>query len=95
MKCRDCGSCHTEELVKWNPLVLKFENVTIYQCWGVPEPFEISDLDVECPAYPKKDECKFCHGGIYGGIFSFVKRCSPEISVHKLYCPVCGKELKR
>lgn len=95
MICRDCDCCHTTEFTKWNSGKLKFEKVKAYQCYGVKEPFEIPDLNHECYAYPKKEVCKFCDDGVYSDVFYFVKRCSPEISVCRLYCPVCGRELER
>jgi hypothetical protein len=93
MKCRDCDCCHKTEFTRWNAGKLKFDKIKVHQCYGVKEPFEIPDLNHECYAYPQKEVCKFCDGGIYGDVFYFVKRCEPEINIKKLYCPVCGKEL--
>ena len=34
------------------------QEVHVYECWGVKEPFEISDINKECTEYPEKREKK-------------------------------------
>lgn len=98
MKCRDCSCCHQLEMTRWDQYKLKWIKFAIYQCWGVKEPFELLDLDCECPAYPEKREveCVFCNGGV-GALMKFVHQSLTKIgedrSLDQLYCPVCGKQL--
>lgn len=98
MKCCDCNCCHKVEYTRWDQHKLKWVKITVYQCCGVKEPFELMDLDCECPAYPEKreTECVFCSHGV-GTLSMFVHQCLEKIdrdrSLDKLYCPVCGKQL--
>lgn len=54
MKCIDCDCCHEKVRRRWNALTVQYENVSKYYCWGVPEPFEIQDVNVECTEYLEK-----------------------------------------
>ena len=54
MKCIDCDCCHEAVRCRWNGLAGQYENVSQYYCWGVPEPFEIKDVNAECTEYPEK-----------------------------------------
>lgn len=53
MKCKNCDACHPVIRDVWNPDGY-WDLKTIYQCWGVQEPFEIADIDAECSEYPEK-----------------------------------------
>ena len=47
MKCKDCKCCHKGF----------FESTPeAYVCTGVPEPFVIDDVNVECTEYPERIE---------------------------------------
>lgn len=54
MKCTDCPACHTDCYRRWNALTQEFKDVFVYECWGVKHPFEITDINRECTAYPEK-----------------------------------------
>jgi hypothetical protein len=54
MKCRECECCHEVILNKWSPINGKWITKTVQQCWGVKEPFEIEDINVECTEYPDR-----------------------------------------
>ena len=45
MKCKDCSACY-KGFFKSKP--------EAYVCIGVPEPFVIDDINVECTEYPEK-----------------------------------------
>ena len=47
MKCKDCSACH-KGFFKSKP--------EAYVCIGVPEPFVIDDINVECTEYPGKNK---------------------------------------
>ena len=98
MKCCNCDCCHKVEYTRWDQHKLKWFKIITYQCYGVKEPFELMDLNCECPAYPDKreSECVFCSGGV-GAISKFVHQYLDKIDkdreLDKLYCPMCGKQL--
>ena len=54
VKCIDCDCRHKTVRRQWNALTCQYENVSKYYCWGVPEPFEIKDVNKECTEYPEK-----------------------------------------
>lgn len=54
MKCTDCPSCHEVCYRRWNALTQEFKDVYVHECWGVREPFEITDINRECTEYPEK-----------------------------------------
>ena len=54
MRCINCDCCHEGVCCEWNSMTCQYENVSKYYCWGVPEPFEIKDANVECTEYPEK-----------------------------------------
>lgn len=54
MKCRECSACHLISYRRWNSQKQEFENVPMYECWGVKESFEITDINRECTEYPEK-----------------------------------------
>lgn len=47
MKCRDCSACY-KGFFESKP--------EAYVCIGVPEPFVIDDINVECTEYPGKNK---------------------------------------
>ena len=54
MKCIDCDCCHEEMRERWSYLTAEYKKEFKYYCWGVPEPFEIKDVNKECTEYPEK-----------------------------------------
>lgn len=54
MKCTDCPYCHEVPYRRWSALTQRFEDVYVFECWGVREPFEITDINRECTEYPEK-----------------------------------------
>lgn len=58
MKCRDCDCCHEVILSRWSSADGCWVTENIYQCWGVKEPFKISNINVECTEYEdRKNKC--------------------------------------
>ena len=55
MKCRNCDCCTEVEYTEWDYTIRKFVRKTYYECWGVKEPFRITDIDRECTEYPEKN----------------------------------------
>ena len=49
MRCRECSAC-VQGYYKCAP--------NKYVCVGVPEPFVIKDIDVQCTEYPEKRDCQ-------------------------------------
>lgn len=56
MKCKECDACHLCSYTRWNPEEQCMNQIDVYECWGVREPFEISDINRECTEYPEKRE---------------------------------------
>ena len=56
MKCINCKCCHIVQRERYNKQTQKFEKHTVQQCWGVPEPFTISNVYADCVAYPEKHQ---------------------------------------
>lgn len=54
MKCCECSACHFVSPSRWNSEKQEFENVPLYECWGVREPFYIADINHECTEYHEK-----------------------------------------
>ena len=54
MRCVDCDCRHPIRIVRWDPTIKTWRIVTIQECWGVKEPFEIKDISMECTEYPEK-----------------------------------------
>ena len=54
MKCKECDCCHSTTYTRWNAQKQCLQNVQIYECVGVKEPFEIPDINHECYEYPEK-----------------------------------------
>lgn len=71
MKCRECDCCHEVVLSRWSSVDRCWVKKNVYQCWGVQEPFEISDIDTECTEYEYKGNknvkdvckhlCRYCN----------------------------------
>ena len=53
MKCKHCDRCHEVTYTRHIPN-FGLGNVTVHECWGVKEPFEIPDINHECYEYPEK-----------------------------------------
>lgn len=52
MKCSECSACHKVTYTRWTrDGVVQTDK---YECWGVKEPFEITDVNRECTEYPEK-----------------------------------------
>lgn len=56
MRCADCKACHKSQITiypagKGEPYIL-----TKYMCYGVKEPFEITNIERECTEYPEKSK---------------------------------------
>lgn len=47
MKCKECNSCHKGFFAS---------KPEAYVCIGVPEPFVIDDINVDCTEYPEKNK---------------------------------------
>lgn len=54
MKCSECSACRLVSYRRWNSEKQDFDNVPVYKCCGVKEPFEITDINQECTEYPEK-----------------------------------------
>ena len=54
MKCRECDCCHEVILNRWSSDNQCWTKETVYQCWGVKEPFVIADINQECSEYEHK-----------------------------------------
>lgn len=56
MKCSECLACHKVTYNRWTHNGTA--QIEKYECWGVREPFEITDINKECTEYPEKRETK-------------------------------------
>ena len=54
MKCKDCECCHLVSRRRWNSEIYAFQDIPVYECWGVKESFEITDINRECTEYPER-----------------------------------------
>lgn len=54
MKCKECDCCHLTTYTRWNDQKQCMHKVSVYECRGVKEPFEIPDINHECYEYPEK-----------------------------------------
>ena len=54
MKCKECNCCHEVILNRWSSDNQCWTTETVNQCWGVKEPFIISNIDQECTEYGHK-----------------------------------------
>lgn len=54
MKCRECECCQEVILNRWSSSNNCWIKENVHQCWGVKEPFEIEDINVECTEYPER-----------------------------------------
>lgn len=95
MKCRECSSCQKGFWAS---------EPESYVCIGVKEPFVITNLDAECPAYPdsRTKHCKYCdqmdklYGDFHGlHIVDDIHNLCMHTSNEPLfnYCPMCGRKL--
>ena len=100
MKCKECKSC--QKVIKKRWVQTEWVEYPAYECWGVKEPFEISDVNHECTEYPEKREmklgCNVCDGDYHQWIQSYVFRLhygdkvtADNIDTH--FCPNCGRKL--
>lgn len=105
MKCKDCECCHLVSRRRWNSEIYAFQDIPVYECWGVKESFEITDINRECTEYPekraKKIGCEYCEDHKDSNIVCF--QCQlPDALILKLdttpiplnFCPNCGRKLK-
>ncbi len=58
MKCKDCECCHLVSRRRWNSEIYAFQDIPVYECWGVKESFEITDINRECTEYPERRDKK-------------------------------------
>lgn len=56
MKCSECSACHKVTYNRWTRDGIV--QINKYMCWGVKEPFEITNINRECTEYPEKREAK-------------------------------------
>ena len=102
MKCIDCTCCHSEVYKRYRTET-GYDDVGVFKCYGVQEPFEIEDLNAECPAYPERrdlapDECPYCNKNKYNGGFNVQVA---HVKLNKInytaleakFCPACGRNL--
>lgn len=52
MKCRQCNCCHEEKRTRWT--YNGWATETVQMCYGVKEPFVITDVNKECTEYPER-----------------------------------------
>ena len=103
MKCKDCSCCHSVVYKRYHE-DLGFRNVGVFECYGVKHPFEIEDINAECPAYPERrdiapSECPYCNKNKFNGGFNVqVAHVSKNRINYKQiepkFCPVCGRKLE-
>ena len=100
MKCKNCNARHLVLKKRWTRE--GWIEYNVHECWGVPEPFEITDINRECTEYPEKREttakCSVCEGDYNQQIHSYLYRyhTSNEFTSEKIdthYCPKCGRKL--
>ena len=105
MKCKDCECCHLVSRRRWNSEIYTFQDIPVYECWGVKESFEITDINRECTEYPeyreKKIGCEYCEDGKKSDIMCFQFQSPTYLNIHGdircvplIFCPNCGRELK-
>ena len=59
MKCRECDCRHEVIFSRWSSDEQTWVKETVHQCWGVKDPFVISNIDQECTEYEyKRNNCK-------------------------------------
>ena len=102
MKCKECDACHLTFYTRWNKEKLCMNTVEVYECRGVKEPFEITDINRECTEYPEKRdmkvECGVCSADYDQQIYSYLYRYhyGDEYTIDKIdthFCPNCGRKL--
>ena len=102
MKCRNCECCHKSVFKRWDSHNIRWADVEVHQCYGVSEPFEITNLDHECYAYPEKrskEGCKYCNGEYTDAIVSYnlYKNDKGDCNATPIdvnFCPNCGRKMR-
>ena len=103
MKCKDCSCLRSEVYVRYHDERGYYKSAR-WMCCGVKEPFEITDMNDECPAYPERrdlaqDECPYCNKNKYNGGFNIQVA---HVQFNKInytaleakFCPACGNSLE-
>lgn len=102
MKCKDCSCLRSEVYAKYHDALGYYKSAR-WMCHGVEEPFEVTDFDAECKAYPerrseKQAPCPYCNKNKYNGGFNVQVA---HVKLNKInytaleakFCPMCGKNL--
>lgn len=101
MKCKDCDCCHSVTYTRRNAQQQCMQDVNVYECLGVKEPFEITDINRECTEYPEKRTkvvgCSVCSNDYHQEIKCYLMRfhSGDNLSIDKIetkFCPNCGRK---
>jgi YgiT-type zinc finger domain-containing protein len=78
------------------------QDVDIYECFGVKEPFEIYDVNKECSEYPERRSevigCSVCGADYKNEIkcYSVKLHRGDSVLINDIpiqFCPNCGRKL--
>ena len=104
MRCIECDACHERKITVY-PAGNGQPSVEVkYLCWGVREPFEISDIYQKCTEYPelaaRSVGCEYCNDEYDQEITCYNMRnhSSSDAYIKQIdinFCPNCGRKLIR